>query len=224
MLLLLAEDEPAMAEAVVEFLRYHQYAVEWVSNGSEALSRAQEAAFDGCILDIMMPGMDGMTVVKKLREAGSRTPVLLLTAKGELEDKVAGFEAGADDYLPKPFALPELLVRVRAMLRRGESYRADALTFAGVTLEAGRCVLSNGSKNSTLSHKEYQLMELLMHNPGVFFSAETLLDRIWGMDAQVGQGTVWSHISYLRKKLEDLGATATIHSRRGVGYALVKTS
>ncbi len=213
-----------MAEAVVEFLRYHQYSVEWVSNGSEALARAQETAFDGCILDIMMPGMDGMTVVKKLREAGSRTLVLLLTAKGELEDKVAGFEAGADDYLPKPFALPELLVRVRAMLRRGGSYRADALTFAGVTLEFGRCVLSNGSKDSTLSHREYQLMELLMRNPGVFFSAETLLDRIWGTDAQVGQGTVWSHISYLRKKLEVLGAAATIHSRRGVGYALVKTS
>ena len=224
MLLLLAEDEPAMAEAVQAYLSYHQYTVEWVDNGTEALERAQRGTYDGLILDIMMPGMDGITVLKTLRLTGDHTPVILLTAKGELEDKLAGFEAGADDYLPKPFALEELLVRVRAMLRRGESYRSDAVTFADVTLEPSTCALKHGTESSPLSNREYQLMDLLIRNPGVFFSADTLLDRVWGMDADVGQGTVWAHISYLRKKLEAIGAQATISSRRGVGYALVRPS
>ena len=224
MWLLLAEDEPAMAEAIVAFLQYHQYTVDWVDNGLDAYDQAKREPYDGLILDIMMPGMDGLQVLSRLRRENKTMPVLLLTAKGELEDRIEGFEQGADDYLPKPFAMSELLVRVRAMLRRRDAYHADLLTFAGMTLDQSKCTLNVGESSAPLSRREYQLMELLMSNPGIFFSADTLLDRVWGMDAVTEQGTVWVHISYLRKKMAALNARAAIQSKRGVGYALEETA
>lgn len=142
MWLLLAEDEPAMAEAITAFLQYHQYTVDWVDNGVDAYDQASRLAYDGLILDIMMPGMDGLTVLSRLRREGKTMPALFLTAKGELEDRIEGFEHGADDYLPKPFAMSELLVRVRAMLRRRDAYHADVVTFAGMSLDQSKCALT----------------------------------------------------------------------------------
>lgn len=223
MRILLAEDEAAMAEAIVAFLQYHHYTVDWLDNGMDAYHQASSQMYDGLILDIMMPGMDGLSVLSALRREGRNMPVLLLTAKGELEDRVKGLDSGADDYLPKPFAMAELLSRLRAILRRRDAWHSDVLTFGDLTLAPGSCWLSTGSRHHPLSRREYQLMELFMNNPGVYFSADTLIDRVWGMDGMIEQGTVWVHISYLRKKIADLGAHAIIQSRRGVGYALEET-
>ncbi len=220
MYILLAEDEPAMAEAIQSFLEYHQYTVDRVDNGLDAYRLAGQNAYDGVILDIMMPGLDGFTVLSRLRMDGKTMPVLLLTARAELEDRIEGFDRGADDYLPKPFAMAELLARVKAMLRRRDTYHSDLVTYAGMTLDRNRCLLSTENESVTLSRKEYQLMEFLMNNPGIYFSADRLLDRVWGMDHASEEGTVWVHISFLRKKLVSLNARAVIRSSRGVGYAL----
>lgn len=223
MRLLLAEDEEAMAEAVTAFLEYHHYDIDWVNNGTDALETARMGIYDVLILDIMMPGMDGLTVLRTLRGEGNTTPVLLLTAKGEVRDKVLGFESGSDDYLSKPFALDELRVRVDALTRRVRSYQGDQVSFGSLTLDRSSYTLSAGEKYCPLSHREYHLIELFMRNPHIYFSADTLLDRVWGMDAEVDYGTVWVHISGLRKKLESLKASAEIRSKRGVGYALEET-
>ncbi len=218
--ILLAEDEQAMADAIVAFLQYHQYTVDWVDNGIDAFEQAVRIPYDGLILDIMMPGMDGLTVLSRLRREGKTMPVLFLTAKGDLEDRIEGFERGADDYLPKPFDMTELLMRVRAMLRRRDTYHSDVVAFENMILDQSKCSLTVGNSTESLSRREYQLMEFLMNHPGIYFSADTLLDRVWGMDSFAEQGTVWVHISYLRKKMASLGAHAAIQSRRGVGYAL----
>ncbi len=220
MLLLLAEDESAMADAVTAYLTYHQYTVDWVDNGMDALEQARQKRYDGLILDWMMPGLDGMTVLKTLREEGNHVPVMILTAKGEIRDKVQGFEAGSDDYLTKPFALEEMLARVNTMTRRGQTYHGAQIRFADLTLDLDACTLIVGGSTCPLSRREYQLMEIFIRNPHIYFSADTLLDRVWGMDADVEQGTVWVHISYLRKKLEQLGAHSVLLSKRGIGYAL----
>ena len=220
MRILLAEDERTMAEPIVAFLEYHKYTVDWVDNGADAYRQASVQAYDGLILDIMMPEMDGLSVLSRLRREGKNMPVLLLTAKSEIEDRIKGLDSGADDYLPKPFDMSELLARVRAMLRRRDTYHPETIVFGGMELTPDTCQLSANGKTFSLSRREYQLMELFMNNPGVLFSADTLLDRVWGMDGIVEQGTVWVHISYLRKKMADLGVSAVIRSKRGVGYAL----
>lgn len=220
MRILLAEDEVAMSEAVVDILDYHHYAVDAVYNGADALDYARSQNYDGIILDIMMPRMDGIEVLRRLRSEGNRTPVLLLTAKGEVEDRIRGLDAGADDYLPKPFAMGELLARLRAMLRRRESYVPDVQELGNVALDPARFELRCGGRVQSLSKLEYQIMELLMRNPGMTFSAETLLERVWGCDSDAGVGAVWVYISYLRKKLTALGADLEIASRRGLGYSL----
>ena len=198
MRILLAEDERTMAEPISAFLQYHKYTVDWVENGADAYRQAVAQAYDGLILDIMMPEMDGLTVLSRLRREGHNMPVLLLTAKSEIEDRIKGLDSGADDYLPKP----------------------ETISFGGMELTPDTCQLSANGKTFSLSRREYQLMELFMNNPGMLFSADTLLDRVWGMDGIVEQGTVWVHISYLRKKMADLGVSAVIRSKRGVGYAL----
>ena len=223
MRLLLAEDEEAMADAVTAFLEYHHYEVDWANNGIDALEHARMGIYDVLILDIMMPGMDGLTVLRTLRGEGSTTPVLLLTAKGEIRDKVIGFESGSDDYLTKPFALEELRVRIEALARRGQVYQGEQTSFGNLVLDKSGCALRVGENSCPLSNREYQLIELFMRNPRMYFSADTLLDRVWGMDADVEYGTVWVHISGLRKKLETLGADVEIRSKRGVGYALEET-
>ena len=220
MRLLLAEDEEAMAEAVVDYLEYHHYEVDWANNGTDALERARMGTYDVLILDIMMPGMDGLTVLRTLRGEGDTTPVLLLTAKGEIRDKVQGFESGSDDYLTKPFAMEELRVRVDALTRRSQNYQGEQVTFEDLALDKNGYAIRCGDKTVSLSHREYHLIELFIRNPHIYFSADTLLDRVWGMDADVEYGTVWVHISGLRKKLESLGSRAEIRSKRGVVYAL----
>ena len=223
MRIMLAEDEEAMAEAVTAFLEYHHYEVDWVNNGTDALETARMGIYDVLVLDIMMPGMDGLTVLRTLRGEGNTTPVLLLTAKGEIRDKVQGFESGSDDYLTKPFAMDELRVRIDALTRRGQNYQGDQVAFRDLILDKSGYALRAGNRSCPLSHREYHLIELFMRNPHIYFSADTLLDRVWGMDAEVEYGTVWVHISGLRKKLESLDAGVEIRSKRGVGYALEET-
>ena len=220
MRLLLAEAEPMMADAVTAYLSYHGHQVDWAEDGPAALEKAQSAVYDCLILDVMMPGMDGVSVLRQLRKEGSAVPAIFLTAKSEIDDKTQGFEAGGDDYLTKPFAMEELLLRVNALAKRGRTILSGKICFADLTLDRDTCVLQAGDHACPLSRREFQLMEFLMRNPHIYFSADALLDRVWGMDADVEQGTVWVHVSYLRKKLESAGAHAAIVSKRGIGYAL----
>jgi len=220
MKLLLAEDEIAMAEAVVDILTYHHYTVDAVHNGEDALHYARSQRYDGVILDIMMPRMDGLRVLTQLRREGNTVPVLLLTAKAEVEDRIQGLDAGADDYLPKPFVMGELLSRVRAMLRRRDTYTPDVLSLANLRLDQNRFALESPTGSCNLSRLEYQLMELFMSNPGITFSADSLLERVWGCDSDAEVGSVWVYISYLRKKLTALDADVEIRSKRGLGYSL----
>lgn len=220
MRLLYAEDEHALSEAVTDILTYHQYSVDTLDNGKDALDYALLQHYDGIILDIMMPGMNGLAVLEQLRAKGVTTPVLLLTAKGEIEDRIRGLDAGADDYLPKPFAMKELLARVRAMLRRRENFTPDRLQVGNVILDQKIAVLCCGDQLQPLSKLEYQLMQLFMSHPGMVFSAAYLLEQVWGVDANADVNAVWVYISYLRKKLTQLHANVLIRSKRGIGYSL----
>lgn len=220
MKLLYAEDERSMSEAVVDILTYHKYLVDAVYDGEEALAYAQAEQYDGIILDIMMPKMDGLEVLKRLRSSGCTTPVLLLTAKSEVEDQIVGLDSGADDYLPKPFSMNLLLARVRAMLRRREQFTPNILTCGNISLNQQSYELSCGDQSMVLPKLEYQLMELFMLNKGIYLSTEDLLCKTWGYDSKAEHGTVWVYISYLRKKLAALHANVTIRLKRNVGYTL----
>lgn len=223
MKLLYAEDEISMSEAVVDILTYHKYTVDAVYDGKEALDYARTESYDGIILDIMMPGMDGTEVLRTLRKEGCTTPVLLLTAKGEIEDRILGLDLGADDYLPKPFAMGELIARVRAMLRRKENFTPDVLRCGNLSLNLQNAELRCGEQFFILPKLEYQLMELLMLNQGIFLSSEELLVRVWGYNTEAELGTVWVYLSYLRKRLTALNANVVIRARRNVGYTLEVT-
>ena len=220
MKLLYAEDEAAMAEAVVDILTYHNYIVDAVSDGAEALAYAQAESYDGIILDIMMPKRSGLEVLQRLRAEGCRTPILLLTARAEVEDQIQGLDLGADDYLPKPFSMELLLARVRAMLRRREEFTPNVLRRGSITLNQQTYELSGGGQTFVLPKLEYRLMELLMLNKDVYLSSEELLVKVWGYDTEAELGTVWVYISYLRKRLAALNADVTIAARRNVGYRL----
>lgn len=220
MKLLYAEDEKSMSEAVVDILTYHKYIVDAVYDGEEALDYALAEQYDGIILDIMMPKKNGFEVLKTLRQKGINIPVLLLTAKAEVEDRIAGLDMGADDYLPKPFAMGELLARVRAMLRRKETFTPDILKCGNISLNMQSYELSNGKQAFVLPKLEYQLMEILMLNRGIYLSSEDLLVKVWGHDTDAELGTVWVYISYLRKRLAALDANIVITAKRNVGYTL----
>ena len=206
MRLLVAEDDTRLLRSLTHILERERYLVDGVDNGEDALTYAETAEYDGLVLDIMMPGLDGVTVLKRLRQKGVDTPALFLTAKAEVADRVEGLDAGADDYLAKPFAVPELLARVRAMLRRKAAFTPDLL-------QAGALALP-------LSGREFQVMEMLLERPGCVVSADQLLSHVWGWDSPVEVSVVWVHISNLRKKLEKLGAAANIRFLRGAGYVL----
>lgn len=223
MKLLYAEDEVSMSEAVVDILTYHNYIVDAVYDGAEALAYAQAESYDGIILDIMMPKMSGLEVLRALRGAGCATPILLLTAKGEVEDQIQGLDLGADDYLPKPFSMDLLLARVRAMLRRKETFTPNILKRGNISLNQQSYELSGNGRSFTLPKLEYQLMELLMLNKGMYLSTEDLLVKVWGYDTEAELGTVWVYISYLRKRLSALDANVTIAAKRNVGYRLEVT-
>ena len=220
MRLLYAEDEVSMSEAVVDILTYHKYIVDAVYDGEEALAYALAGQYDGIILDIMMPKLDGLEVLRRLRSTGCRTPILLLTAKTGTEDQIHGLDLGADDYLPKPFPMELLLARVRALLRRREEFTPNILTCGNISLNQQTYILSNGKNAFTLPKLEYQLMELLMLNQGIFLSSEDLLTRAWCYDTEAELGTVWVYISYLRKRLSALDADVTIAMKRNIGYRL----
>lgn len=220
MKLLYAEDERSMSEAVVDILSYHKYIVDAVYNGTDALAFAQAERYDGIILDIMMPGLSGLEVLRRLRAAGCRTPVLLLTAKAEVEDQIQGLDLGADDYLPKPFSMQLLLARVRALLRRREAFTPDVLCCGDLSLDRSSYELSGNGRSFLLPKLEFQLMELLMLNRGIYLSTEDLLCKVWGYDTQAELGTVWVYISYLRKRLTALRSKVRIAAKRNVGYTL----
>ena len=220
MKLLYAEDEISMSEAIVDILEYHNYIVDAVYDGDAALEYARTEQYDGIILDIMMPYRSGLEVLKMLRREGRRTPVLLLTARSEVEDRITGLDSGADDYLPKPFDMGELLDRVRAMLRRKEDYTPSVLTFGNISLDSRSFELKGKEGSVFLPKLEYQLMELLMLNKGIYLSTEDILVKVWGYDTDVEIGVVWVYISYLRKKLEELNADIVIKAKRNIGYTL----
>lgn len=220
MKLLFAEDEIAMSEAVSDILTYHHYIVDAVYDGVTALEYARAEKYDGIILDIMMPGMSGVDVLKHLRKEGIQTPVLFLTAKAEVEDRIEGLDAGADDYLPKPFAMGELLARVRALLRRRENFTPDVLECGNVTLNRNTYELCGMNESILLSKIEYQMMELFMLNRGIYLSTEDILVKVWGYDTDAELGIVWVYISNLRKKLVSLDANVEIKAKRNIGYTL----
>ena len=220
MKLLYAEDERSLSEAVVDVLEYHKYKVDAVYDGQDALDYAENDQYDGIILDVMMPRKSGFEVLRALRAKGDRTPILLLTAKAEVEDRIQGLDLGADDYLPKPFAMGELLARVRAMLRRREDFTPNILRVGDLSLNQQRAELRCGEKSVVLPKLEYKLMELLMLNRGICLSTEDMLTKVWGYDTDADIGVVWVYISYLRKRLAALGSAVEIKARRGVGYTL----
>ncbi len=220
MRLLLAEDDPRLQKSLKHILEANNYAVDAVGDGSNALSYALSGEHDGLILDIMMPGLDGIEVLRRLRSKGVTTPALFLTARTEVSQRVEGLDAGADDYLSKPFSTSELLARVRAMLRRKDNYVPDLLSFEGMTLNRSTYELSYGNSLQVLSRKEFQLAEMLMQNPRTITSISQILTHIWGWDACVDTSAVWVHVSNLRKKIAATGAPIEIRFVRNAGYTL----
>ena len=220
MRLLVAEDDPRLLKTLTHIFESNKFSVDGVSNGEDALAHGQTVEYDGMVLDIMMPGMDGISVLKALREAGVTTPALFLTARSEVSQRVEGLDAGADDYLPKPFSTAELLARVRAMLRRKDNYLPDLLTLGPVTLNRSTYQLCWQDRVQALSGKEFQILEMLMQAPGSIFTTERFITHLWGWDTNVDTSVVWVHISNLRKKINALGAPLEIRFVRGAGYLL----
>lgn len=225
MRILIAEDEVHLAEAVSQILKKHNYSVDIVHDGRSGLDNALSGIYDLLLLDIMMPEMDGITVLKKLRAEGNHTPVILLTAKGEISDKVAGLDHGADDYIAKPFATEELLARIRAALRRkGEVVPEDALKFGDIELNTAQLKLKVQGKEIKLNLKENELLELLITRKQAITSKEQIIEKLWGFDSDVEYNNVEVYISFLRKKLTFLHSEVRINTIRGVGYVLEETS
>ena len=220
MRLLLAEDERALSKALSTILERSNYSVDTVYDGEAALEYLAADNYDGVILDIMMPKKDGITVLKELRSRGSKIPVLILTAKSEVDDKVLGLDSGANDYLTKPFHSRELLARIRAMTRTQSSQTSSVLQMGNITLDQRTYELSSPTGSFRLANREFQILELLMQNPGNLISAERLMEKIWGYDSETEISVVWVYISYLRKKLSALGANIQIRATRNVGYCL----
>ena len=220
MRLLLAEDEKALSKALTAILERNNYSVDAVYDGQAALEYLEADNYDGVILDIMMPKIDGITVLKEIRKKGNLIPVLLLTAKSEVDDKVEGLGAGANDYLAKPFHSKELLARIRAMTRVQTGQTGSILKIGNVTLNRAAFELSTSKGSFRLANKEFQMIELMMSNPGVLISAERFMEKIWGYDSEAEINVVWVYISYLRKKLAALQADIQIKVTRSVGYSL----
>lgn len=220
MRLLLAEDEKALSKALTTILERSKYSVDAVYDGQSALDYLKMDNYDGVILDIMMPKVDGLTVLKKIREQGNLIPVLLLTAKSEVDDKVEGLDAGANDYLAKPFHSKELLARIRAMTRTQAALADSKLHVGNVTLDRAAFELSTPKGSFRLANKEFQMLELLMNNPHQLISSERFLEKIWGYDSEAEINVVWVYISYLRKKLAALHADIQIKATRNAGYSL----
>ena len=220
MRLLFAEDEKSLSRAITAILKKNHYEVDAVYDGEEALAYLECGTYDGAILDIMMPKKDGLTVLKEIRRQGINTPVLMLTAKTEIDDRVLGLDSGANDYLTKPFAAPELLARIRAMTRTQMTQNTSSLSFGNLSLNQTSFELSSPSGSYQLTNKEFQLLELLMANPGQVISSDRLFEKIWGYESDADPSVIWVYISYLRKKLTALNASVRIRAIRNAGYRL----
>ena len=220
MRLLLAEDERELSAALMAILKHNNYSIDAVYNGEDALAYLEADNYDGAILDIMMPKMDGLTVLKKIRAEGNTVPVLILTAKSEVDDKVLGLDCGADDYLSKPFAAKELLARIRAITRRKTEAVNSVLKVGNLTLDCTTFELSSPTDSCRLPNKEFQIMELLAANSRQIISTDRFMEKVWGYDSEADVGVVWVYISYLRKKLVSLDANVKIKAARGQGYYL----
>ena len=219
MRILLAEDEKALARAVAKIFEKNNYSVDVVYNGEDALDYIEAGNYDAAVLDIMMPKMYGITVLKKVREAGNQIPILMLTAKAEIDDKVLGLDSGANDYLAKPFDSRELLARVRSITRTRAEVDSK-LTMGNITLDRASYELSSPTGKFKLANKEYQMMELFLSNPHHLISADRFMEKIWGYDSDAEINVVWVYISYLRKKLTALKANVQIKASRNAGYSL----
>ncbi|NLC94995.1 MAG: response regulator transcription factor [Bacilli bacterium] len=223
MRLLLAEDETELANALATILKRHNYAVDVVYNGEDALYYLETEVYDALILDIMMPKVDGIEVLRRIRSKGNNIPVLILTAKSEVEDKVLGLDTGADDYLTKPFSTQELLARIRAITRRRSEILENRLKFGDVELDRLTYELISKKNKVLLTSKEFQIMEMLMMNKNQMIPSERIMEKVWGYDNDVESNVVWTYISYLRKKLRILESTVDIKSVRNIGYMLEDT-
>ena len=222
MRILIAEDDASLNRALQSLLQKNNYTYDAVENGVDALEYLRAGAYDAAILDVMMPCMDGITVLRLLRGEKNATPILLLTAKSEIDDKITGLDAGANDYLTKPFDIRELLARLRVLTRMPAMQHDNLLTFGNVALNTVSYTLSAPKGEYKLANKEYQTMLLLMRNPKTVISISRFLENIWSPDSRAEDNTVWTYVSYLRRKLEVIGADVQISTRRGVGYVLEK--
>ncbi len=220
MRLLLAEDERSLSRAIVAILEKNHYSVDAVYDGAEALAWLENGDYDGVILDLMMPKMDGITVLRRTREAGNQVPILILTAKSEIDDKVLGLDSGANDYLTKPFNSRELLARIRAMTRSQTAQPDSRLQVGNITLDQATFELSSPTGSFRLANREFQMLEMLMSNPKRLIPTERFLEKIWGYDSEAEINVVWVYISYLRKKLTALHANIQIKATRNAGYSL----
>lgn len=220
MRLLIAEDDTKLLKSLKHIFESNKYMVDAVSNGIDAYDFAVTDEYDGIVLDIMMPGMDGVEVLKKIRGQGISTPVLFLTAKTEVSERVEGLDAGADDYLPKPFSTQELLARVRAMLRRRDNYAPEIIEVGGLVLNRSTYELSFAGQTCSLSGREYQIMEMLMGRPTFVVTSDEFLSHVWGWNSEVDVSVIWVHISNIRKKLTLMNAPIEIRFVRGAGYKL----
>ena len=220
MRILLAEDEPELNKALVAVFTKNNYSVDAVFDGEEAVTYLTEGDYDCAVLDVMMPKMDGITALKTVRKAGKTLPVLILTAKSEIDDRILGLDSGADDYLTKPFAVKELLARVRAITRRLTVGVDSNLTYGNCTLSRSTYLLTTPEGETRLTNKEFQMLEMLMSAPNQVVSPEQFMDKIWGFDSDSDIGVVWVYVAYLRKKLAAVGANVAIKALRNAGYTL----
>lgn len=222
MRILVVEDERDLAEVIAALLEVHHYSVEVVDNGDDTLFYLEQSQYDALILDVMLPGADGYSIAKELRRRKMTLPILMLTAKSQLEDKVTGLEMGADDYLTKPFEAAELIARVKSLLRRPALYVANHLTYGNITLNRSDYQLQVAEQKLDLNNKEFQLLEYFLLNTKQVLSTDTIMEKVWGLDSDAEVNVVWVNISSLRKKFQQLGANVTILSKRGLGYQLVE--
>ena len=221
MRVLIVEDEKYLAEAVAQILKKHNYDVDISYDGEEGYYNALSDVYDIILLDIMLPKKDGISILKDLRSEGSTTPVILLTAKGEVSDRVLGLDSGADDYLPKPFKTEELIARIKAVTRRGGEYReGGVLTFGDIELNPLTLIVRMGEKSYTLTQKESRLLEYLINNRDIRLSSDSIIEKVWGYDSEAEDGNVQVYISFLRKKLAGLGSKVQINNVRNLGYLL----
>ncbi|MBO5222735.1 MAG: response regulator transcription factor [Clostridia bacterium] len=219
MKLLLAEDERDLSRALVAILKHNNYTVDAVHDGGDAIDYALAEKYDGILLDVMMPRADGFEVLRVLREKGVKTPILMLTARGEREDKIQGLDCGADDYVTKPFDMAELLARIRALTRRSGEYTPSVLRFGDLELNKSTFELSGPKGRIRLAGKEFQMMEMLLSVPGRVIGTERFMERIWGYDCESEINVVWVCVSSLRKKLAGLESSVRIRASRGIGYS-----